>query len=44
MKKKVYIVPQSEVTNWELLGRLMYELGPSSVPKHMAPSHRMEAF
>ena len=40
MEKKVYIIPQSEVTNLGLLGQLMHELGSGSLPAHMAPTNR----
>lgn len=44
MKKKVYIIPRSEVTNLGSLGRWMKELGEASLAAHMAPVQRTQAF
>lgn len=44
MKKKLYIIPQSEVTHLGSLGRWMKELGEASLPAHTAPARRTEVF
>ena len=45
MKKRNYIIPQSEVTNLGALGRWMKDLGEASLASHMgAPARRTEVF
>ena len=45
MEKKVYIIPQSEVTNLGPLGRWMKDLGEASLAGHMsAPRRKTEVF
>lgn len=44
MEKKVYIIPQSKITNLGSLGCWMKELGPASLAAHMAPPRRTSVF
>jgi hypothetical protein len=45
MKKRNYIIPQSEVTNLGALGRWMKDFGEASLPNHMgAPKRRTDVF
>ena len=40
MKKRIYIIPQSEVTNLGALGRWMKDLGEGSLAAQPAPPVR----
>ena len=43
MKKKVYIIPQLEVTSLGVLGKWMKDIvNPSDMPAEMAPGQRTD--
>jgi hypothetical protein len=45
MEKRIYVLPQTEVTNLGALGRWMKELGEASLASHMgAPERQPKAF
>jgi len=44
MEKRIYVLPQTEVTNLGVLSRLMSELGIASLPSQPAPERQPKAF